>query len=228
MTEAPLWGDLTLFGLGVAISPLHIAVLLLLLLGPSPLRRGGLYVGAWLITTLLTVIALLTIGHGLVLDMTHGSHPRTGLDLLGGGALLSLAGKELITAITNHQEPPSWTQAVDRLTDMSLPLLLVLSAVIEVITPDDLLLFAKSASALLAAGLTIEQELLGGLIFTMSASILLILPLLAVMFGRNKVLPLLQQCKEFLYARGSLVVAGVSMILGSYLGWQGISGLIRI
>ena len=44
----------------------------------------------------------------------------------------------------------------------------------------------------------------------------------------NKVLPLLQQAKELLYSRGEFVVAGVSMLLGSYLSWQGINGLIRI
>lgn len=228
MAEASIWADLAAFGFGVAISPLHIAVLLLLLLGPAPLRRGGLYVVAWLITTLLTVMAFLTVGHGLVLDMTHGSHPRTGLDLIGGGALLSLATKELISAFIKHQKQPSWTGAVDRLTAMPLPLLLILSAVIEVITPDDLLLFAKSASALLAAGLTIRTELLGSVIFTLSASLLLIVPLLAVMISRNKVLPLLQQAKDLLYSRGEFVVAGVSMLLGSYLSWQGINGLIRI
>ena len=57
MTEASLWSDLTVFGIGMAISPLHIAVLLLLLLGPAPLRRGGLFLGAWVLTTLLTLIA---------------------------------------------------------------------------------------------------------------------------------------------------------------------------
>ena len=65
MADATLWSDLIAFGLGVAISPLHIAVLLLLLLGPSPLRRGGLFLAAWVLTNLVTLLVLLTLGHGL-------------------------------------------------------------------------------------------------------------------------------------------------------------------
>ena len=87
MAEPRIWTELLTYGLGVALSPIHI-VLLLLLVG-SPLRRGGLFVGGWLLTSALTVIGLLTLGHGLLLDMTHGSYHRTGLDLIGGGALIA-------------------------------------------------------------------------------------------------------------------------------------------
>ena len=228
MTEASLWSDLTAFGIGMAISPLHIAVLLLLLLGPSPLRRGGLFLGAWILTTLLTLITLLTLGHGLVLDMTHGSHPRTGLDLIGGGALLTLGGRECLNAITKSDGPPGWTRTVDRLTAMPMPLLITLSALVQVVTPDDLLLFAKAASVILAAGMPIGQEMAGSALFTLTASALMLLPCLAVLIGRERVLPVLERCKGLLFARGELVVAGVSLVLGGYLGWQGLTGLTRI
>lgn len=228
MTEASLWSDLTAFGIGMAISPLHIAVLLLLLLGPSPLRRGGLFLGAWILTTLLTLIALLTLGHGLVLDMTHGSHPRTGLDLIGGGALLTLGGRECLNAITKSDGTPGWTRTVDRLTAMPMPLLIALSALVQVVTPDDLLLFAKAASVILAAGMPIGQEMAGSALFTLTASALMLLPCLAVLIGRERVLPVLERCKGLLFARGELVVAGVSLVLGGYLGWQGLTGLTRI
>ena len=228
MTGVSLWSDLTAFGIGLAISPLHIAVLLLLLLGPSPLRRGGLFLAAWVVTSLLTLVALLTLGHGLVLDMTHGSHPRTGLDLIGGGALLTLGGRECLNAITNSDGPPGWTRTVDRLTAMPMPLLIALSSLVQVITPDDLLLFAKSASVILAAGLPLEKELVGGGLFTLAASILMLLPFAAVLIRRERVLPVLQHCKQLLFAHGELVVAGVSLVLGGYLGWQGLSGLTRI
>tara|TARA_B100001939_G_scaffold332122_1_gene330821 strand:+ start:219 stop:905 length:687 start_codon:yes stop_codon:yes gene_type:complete len=228
MADATLWSDLIAFGLGVAISPLHIAVLLLLLLGPSPLRRGGLFLAAWVLTNLVTLLVLLTLGHGLVLDMTHGSHPRTGLDLLGGGALLTLGSRELLSAITGRHTPPAWTHSVDRLTAMPLALLIVLSSVVQVITPDDLLLFAKAASVLLAAGMPFGQELIGSATFTLTASALMLLPCLAVLIGRAQVVPVLQRCKQLLFDRGELVVSGVSLVLGGYLSWQGITGLTRI
>ena len=59
---AKLLGELVAFGLAVGFSPLHIALLLLLLIGPQPLRRGGWFVAGWLLTTAVAVLLLLTVG----------------------------------------------------------------------------------------------------------------------------------------------------------------------
>ena len=48
----------------MVLSPIHMV--LLLLLGGSPLLRGGSFVGDWLLTSALAVIGLLTLGHGLL------------------------------------------------------------------------------------------------------------------------------------------------------------------
>ena len=54
-TLAPELGELSAFALAIGFSPLHIGLLLLVLLGPNPVRRGGLFVAGWLITSALTV-----------------------------------------------------------------------------------------------------------------------------------------------------------------------------
>jgi hypothetical protein len=48
---------------------------------------------------------------------------------------------------------------------------------------------------------------------------------LAVAIGRSGVVPLLERAKEVLYARGELLVGGLSLALAGYLGWQGVEGL---
>ena len=40
MSETTLWAELLAYGAGISLSPIHIAVLLLLL-GPNPVARGG-------------------------------------------------------------------------------------------------------------------------------------------------------------------------------------------
>ncbi|MDG2215320.1 MAG: GAP family protein, partial [Synechococcus sp. cluster2_bin.235] len=40
MSDTTLWAELLAYGTGIGLSPIHIAVLLLLLLGPKPLQRG--------------------------------------------------------------------------------------------------------------------------------------------------------------------------------------------
>ena len=225
MAEPRIWTELLTYGLGIALSPIHI-VLMLLLLGASPLRRGGLFLGGWLLTSALAVIGLLTLGHGLLLDMTQGSDHRTGLDLIGGGALIALGGRELVRGVLENGEVPSWSSAVDRFAAMPLPLLLLISSVTEVISPDDLLLFAKSAAVILAAQLPLREEIACSAGFSAAASALLLIPFLAVLAGRQRVLPLLQNGKAALLRRGELVVGSLSFGLGAYLGWQGISGLM--
>ena len=58
------------------------------------------------------------------------------------------------------------------------------------------------------------------------ARALLLVPFLAVLIGRQGVLPLLQRGKTVLLSRGELVVGSLSFGLGTYLGWQGVSVLM--
>jgi hypothetical protein len=127
-----LLAELAAFGLAIGLSPLHVVLLLLLLLGPRPLQRGGWFVAGWLITAALAVTLLLTVGHGLLLSMDKGSSHRTGLDLLAAGALLGLGIKELLNKEDGHAAPPGWTRKLDQFCAMPLPPLLAISPAQEV------------------------------------------------------------------------------------------------
>jgi hypothetical protein len=222
---AGLLAELAAFALAVGFSPLHIALLLLLLLGPQPLRRAGWFVAGWLFTTAAAVGLLLSVGHGLVLTMEKGSGHRTGLDLLAAGALLGLGLKELLGAQEDGQ-PPGWTSRLERFCAMPLPLLLGVSAGLELASPDDIFLLAKTAGNLLQAGLGPGAELLATAVFTLVSSLLLLLPLLAVLLlGTERVQPLLRSGKQWIFSRGDLLVGLVGIGLAVYLGWQGIEGL---
>ncbi|MEB3262517.1 MAG: GAP family protein [Cyanobacteriota bacterium] len=221
----PALGELSAFALAIGFSPLHIALLLLLLLGPSPLRRGTLFVGGWMLTSGLAITALLTVGHGLLLTMERGSSHRTGLDLLAAGALFALALKELLSR-EEQGDPPAWTRKLDQFCALPLPLLLAISAALQVCSPDDLFLYAKAAGALLSTDLARSQELTATLLFAFISGILLLLPLAAVLLlGPASVLPMLERSRAWLVNRGDLLVGLVSLGLAAYLGWQGVEGL---
>jgi len=220
-----LLAELAAFALAVGFSPLHIALLLLLLLGPQPLRRAGWFVAGWLLTTAAAVGLLLSVGHGLVLTMEKGSGHRTGLDLLAAGALLGLGVKELLSREEEGQAP-GWTNKLEQFCAMPLPLLLGVSAGLELASPDDVFLLAKTAGSLLQAGLGLGGELLATAVFTLVSGLLLLLPPLAlVALGAERVQPLLRGGKDWLFARGDLLVGLVSIGLALYLGWQGVDGL---
>jgi hypothetical protein len=223
---AALLGELAAYGLAIGFSPLHIGLLLLLLLGPKPVQRGGWFVAGWLATAALAVTLLLTVGHGLLLTMDKGSSHRTGLDLLAAGALLGLGLKELLTKEEAGGAPPAWTRKLDQFCAMPLPLLVGISAALEVASPDDLFLFAKTAGSLLAADLDQGQEVLATGVFSLVSASLLLTPLLALaLAGPERVVPLLERGKQWMFAKGDLLVGLVSVALAGYLGWQGIQGL---
>jgi hypothetical protein len=220
-----LGAELAGFGLAIAFSPLHIALLLLLLLGPDPLRRGGWFVTAWLLTSALELALMLSLGHGLVLPMEKGSLHRTGLDLLAAGALLALGLRELLSA-GEEGESPGWSRRLDGFGALPLLPLLGLSSLVQVVSPDDLFLYAKASGNLLAAGLDRSGEWLLGGLFTLSTALLLLLPLLAlVLLGRERVIPGLEGGKSWLLKNADPLVGLVSLALAVYLGWQGIEGL---
>ena len=222
---ATLWSELLGFALAIGFSPLHIALLLLLLVGADPLRRGGWFVVGWLVISALEVALLLTVGHSLLLSMDKGTSHRTGLDLLAAGVLLGLGMKQLLDR-KEGTGAPAWAGQLDRFCAMPLLPLLGLSAVVQVISPDDVFLYAKASGELLASGLGQGQELLVGGLFSFATGLLLLVPFLAVrLLGQQRVQPALLWGKQWLFANADPIVAVASLLLAVYFGWQGVEGL---
>lgn len=225
MPSSSLWRELLGFALAIGFSPLHLGLLLLLLLGPQPLRRGSWFVLAWLATSALAVALLLSVGHGLLLSMDKGSDQRTFLDLLAAGGLLSLGLRELLSS-RRGAGPPGWTQRLDGFCALPLPLLLGLSAGLQLISPDDLFLYARSAASLLEAGLSRRVEVAATVLFSLASGSLLLLPLAALaLLGQQRLLPVLQSGKGWLFDNAELIVGSIGLGLAAYLGWQGLLGL---
>lgn len=221
-----LWSELVGFGLGIAFSPLHLLLVLLLLLGPAPLQRAALLLLCWLVTSALAVEVPLGLGHGLPLTLEPGSPARTGLDLLAAGVLLGLGLRSLLPGAPLREGPGAGR--LERLVALPLPPLLLLSSALQVTSPEDLFLYARTAGGLLAAGLPPHQELLAVAAFCLITASLLVLPVLALLLlGRERALPLIARCRSWLEARGETLLAVLSLLLALYLGEQGLAGLLQ-
>jgi hypothetical protein len=213
------------FALAIGFSPLHIALLLLLLVGTDPLRRGGWFVAGWLVISVLEVALLLTVGHGLLLSMDKGTSHRTGLDLIAAGVLLGVGMKQLLDR-KEGTGTPAWSGQLDRFCAMPLLPLLGLSALVQVVSPDDVFLYAKASGELLASGLGQGQELLIGGLFSLATGLLLLVPFLAVLLlGQQRVQPALLGGKQWLFTNADPIVGAASLLLAAYFGWQGVEGL---
>jgi hypothetical protein len=220
------WAELVGYALAIGFSPLHLALLLLLLLGPHPLRRGGFLVLSWVLMSALVIGLLLGVGHGLVLTMEKGTSHRTGLDLLAAGAFLALALQTLRTSKSGGNEVPEWSHQLDRLLSMPLPLLLLISAALQVAGPEDLFLYAKAAGALFKPGWDGLEDLVWSLAYSVLTSMLLVIPLLAcLVVGQKRLEPALAGMKGWLDRYGQRLLGGICLVLALLVGWQGIEGL---
>jgi hypothetical protein len=220
------WGELLGYALAIGFSPLHLALLLLLLLGPRPLRRGAFLVLSWLLMNAVVIGLLLGFGHGFPLTMEKGTSHRTGLDLLAAGAFFALGLKALSGGLAAGEGQPEWSRQLDRLLALPLPLLLLLSAALQVAGPDDLFLYAKAAGALLRPGWDWLQDTALTLGFSGMTSLLLVVPLLAcAVAGQERLRPFLSRLKEGLDRYGQGLVGVICIALALLAGWQGVEGL---
>lgn len=222
----PSWAELLGYALAIGFSPLHLALLLLLLLGPHPLRRGASLVVSWVLMSALMIGLLLGVGHGLVLTMEKGTSHRTGLDLLAAGAFLALAWQALSSPQPGPEAEPEWSHQLDRLLAMPLPLLLLISAALQVAAPDDLFLYAKAAGALFRPGWNRWQDALWTLEFSALTSLLLLAPVIAcLVIGQERLKPVLAKMKGWLDRHGQRLVGAICLALALMVGWQGLEGL---
>ena len=220
------WGESLGYALAIGFSPLHLALLLLLLLGPRPLWRGGFLVVSWLVMNVLVIGLLLGVGHGLVLSMEKGTSHRTGLDLLAAGVFFALGFQALSSGAGGSDGQAEWSRQLDRLLALPLPLLLLLSAALQVAGPDDLFLYAKAAGALFRPGWDRWEDAAWDLGFSGLTSVLLLVPLVAcAVAGQERLRPTLAWMKGGLDRYGQVLVGGICIALALLAGWQGVEGL---
>lgn len=93
-------------GLGIAFSPLNIALVALLLLGPTPLRRCAVYLSGWVIANGAALGTVVLIGSRFSWAMQLGGRGQVLMDLIGAGALMALGLFQLTPAVAIGEE--SW------------------------------------------------------------------------------------------------------------------------
>lgn len=220
------WLELLGYALAIGFSPLHLALLLLLLLGPHPLRRGGFLVVSWVLMSALVIGLLLGVGHGLVVSMEKGTSHRTGLDLLAAGAFLALGVQTLRSRPAGSDGKPEWSHQLDRLLQMPLPLLLLISAALQVAGPEDLFLYAKAAGALFQPSWHGLQDVVWSVAYGALTSLMLLMPVLAcLVVGQERLEPSLARLKGGLDRFGRPLLGAICLVLALVVGWQGLEGL---
>ena len=172
-------------GLGISFSPLNIALVALLLLGPNPLRRCTTYLGGWMLAN------------------------------SGALATVVLVGSRF-----------SWAmQLMGQLPELDWFPLLGLGAGCALISPENLVFFAKEGGMLLTNHTSLRGDLEVGAVFVAVTTSLLLLPPLAWLLSGGRLRQPLSRLNDWLVHRAEWLVGVFALVLGVYLGWQGIEGL---
>lgn len=220
-----MFSQSSLFGFGIAFSPLHIAVVALLLLGPFPLRRSFAYVSGWAMANGLAILALMLVGDRFSLALNHGEQGQVAIDLVGAVALLGIGLFQLTPAAELGQEGMA-VRLLNQLPDVRTPLLVLIGATSALLTPENLVFYLKEAGLLLVNQPGVSRDLeLTGVLFVLVASSLLLLPPLAWIATGGGIREPLLQVEGWLVHRAEWVVGVLALLISTYLAWEGLHGL---
>lgn len=219
-----LFTQSSLFGIGIAFSPLHIGVVTLLLLGRNPLRRSLAYVVGWTLANVLAVTLLMLVGSHFQISLEHGEREQVLIDLLGAGGLLALGLYQLTPQATIGEEGMA-LRLMNRLPEAGDLLLVLLGAGGALLTPENLVFYLKQAGLLLInhPGLQADLEITG--LYALAASSLLLLPPLAWIGSSGSIREPIARLEVWLQHRAEFLVGVLALLIAAYLLYEGIHGL---
>ena len=214
-------------GLGISFSPLNIALVALLLLGRSPLRRCAAYLTGWVLANGAALGTVVLVGSRFSWAMHLGSRGQVLMDLIGAGALVGLGLFQLTPAVAIGEE--NWAmQLMGKLPELEPLPLLGLGAGCALVSPENLVFYVKEGGMLLTNHTSLRGDVEVGLVFVaLTTSLLLLPPLLWLCSGERLRAPL-TALNDWLVHRAEWLVGVFALVLGLYLGWQGIEGLFQM
>jgi hypothetical protein len=212
------------FGLGISFSPINIALVSLLLLGARPLRRCCTFLAGWVLANGGALGLVVAMGGRLSWAMHLGSRGQVLMDLIGAGALLGLGLFQLTPAVALGEE--NWAmQLMGQLPELGGMPLLALGAGCALVSPENLVFYVKEGGMLLSNHTGLRGDLEVGAVFVaVTTSLLLLPPLLWLVSGERLRAPL-TALNDWLVHRAEWLVGVFALVLGLYLGWQGLEGL---
>lgn len=214
-------GETLGLAVGVAVSPLPVAAVILMLFSARARANSLSFAVGWVvgISGVATVVQLVP-----GLDTGTGEpSATTGWIKLVLGVLLLLAGIRGWRTRPDGDEPaemPGWMSRVEQMRPgASLGLGLLLSA----LNPKNLLLSLAAGATIAAAGLTASATAGTIAVFTAVAASTVLLPTLGYLVAGKRLDPTLADAKEWLVSNNAAVMAVLLLVFGVSLVGDGIA-----
>lgn len=219
-------GELMSPAIGVILSPMPIAGIILMLLSPNALKLAPAFVAGW-----LGVIALTLGAFSIFADtdtmVDSANTPSTFsivMNLVLGGLMIVLG----VNAWRGRPKPgetpemPGWMKAIDK---VSVPMAFLLGAMFGGVNPKNLLLNIGAGKSIVAGGLNTSQTVSSIVIYAVIASLSVIVPLAWYLASPESASKKLDGLRGWLTENNATVMTVVFLVLGmNYVG-KGIGGL---
>jgi hypothetical protein len=218
-------GDLLPLAVGIAISPMPImAVILMLLSRRAATASTGLLIGWILGVVAVPTIALVLVGQAGNTSSGQPSTLSSILKLVFGVALLLMAAKQWRGRPQPGQPAtmPKWMAAIESFTLLQA---LGVGIVMSGINPKNLLLCLSAGTTIGAAHLSIGGDIVALMIFVVLSSSTVGVPVVAYLFARSRIQPVLEGLRAWLTDNNAAVMAVLLLVIGVALVGKGIGGL---
>jgi cytochrome c biogenesis protein CcdA len=225
--------DLT-YAAGVALSPTPIAVVILMLFSARARNNALAYLIGWMIGLFLLAVVLYqltTIGLDFFATLSSSSRPIA--DMLLGVILVVLAGVEWRKRPKPGEAAhvPKLLAEMDRLMtksdDVVTPLrALGLGILMSAISPKNIALMVAAGIAISHANIAATDKVVLLTVFVLISSITIGIPVLYAVIAGEKAQQRLIRSKEWLLENNGRVVSILLVLLGVFLLFKGISGLV--
>lgn len=211
-------GDILPLAVGVAISPIAIiAAILMLFSAHAGSTSTGFLIG-WLLG-IVVATGLFTVISGSL----GASDQPTGVSWVkvGLGAVLMMSGLRQWRGRNEKKGPPKWMAAIDR---MGFVQALGLGLALAAVNPKNLLMAVAAGVAIGAGGLSVTDDVVVIVIYTLIAASTVAIPVIAYAVARDRMRGPLDEARTWLQDNNAAVMAVLFLVIGAALIGKGIGG----
>jgi hypothetical protein len=218
-------GDLLPAAIGIALSPVPIAAVILMLFSDRARRNGPAFVAGWVAGLAVVGGALLAFGADSAGSRADPSTTALVVKSVLGLLLLVVAAKQWRGRPRGDEEPsmPKWMASIDAFTAVKA---FGVAVVLSGVNPKNLALNAAGVLTIAEGGLDPAGQWLAFGVFVLLASLTVALPVAYYFLAGDRASATLDSLKNWLVHNNATVMAVLLLIFGVKLLADGAQGLL--
>jgi threonine/homoserine/homoserine lactone efflux protein len=208
--------------LGIAISPIPIIAAILMLLSPKAKGTSVGFLVGWILGIVVAVVVFTLLASIIPEQDPDASKPVSGtIKLVLGVLLLFLAARQWRSRPKAGEEPPlpKWMAAID---DMTAGRGFGLGFILSAVNPKNLIMAVGAGVIIGTGGLTVGEDALVILLFTVIAASTVAVPVIAYLVASARMAAPLESLRAWLVHNNATVMAVLLLVIGVVVIGKGI------